>query len=146
MILKKVFTVCLFVLMFATASAQTHKFISSGFTVKERNSRGQWGLWSDFQKSSVVISLDTDKDRIIIYSQELQHYKIVSYHEKVENESDLVYGFSCTDDNGVPFVISIITRKTQGNRKQMYINHKNVIVAYNISNYDEKKAAGKERK
>ncbi len=146
MILKKVFTICLFVLMFSTASAQTHKFISSGFTVKERNSRGQWGPWSEFQKSDVVISLDTEKDRIIIYSQELQHFKIVSYHEKTENESDIIYGFSCTDDNGVPFVISIITRKTQGNRRQMYINHKNVIVAYNISTYDEKKGARKERK
>lgn len=140
------FALCVLFLLFGTASAQTHKFISSGFTVKERNSRGQWGMWSDFEKANVVIALDTEKDRIIIYSQELQHFKIVSYHEKIENSQDLIYGFSCTDDNGVPFVISIITRKNQGNRKQMYINHKNVIVAYNISNYDDKKAARKERK
>ena len=55
-----------------------------------------------------------------------------------ENENDLVYPFTCRDDDGVPFTLSIITRKNQNNRKQLYINHKDFIVVYNIVNYMEK--------
>jgi hypothetical protein len=58
--------------------------------------------------------------------------------EKEENDTDLIYPFTCKDDDGVPFTLSIITRKSQNNRKQLYLNHKNFIVVYNIVNYSEK--------
>ena len=73
-----------------------------------------------------------------MYSQEIQFYEILSYQEKEENESDLVYGFNCKDIDNEEFVISIITRKSQNGRKQLYINQKNVIIVYNIVNILEK--------
>lgn len=116
------------------ASAQVYKFQSIGFSVLEKNEKGKWGKWSDLQKSSMVITLDTNKNRIIVYSQEIQLYKILSYGEKEENDTDIIYPFECTDNDGQPFVISIITRKNQENRKQLYINQKDVILVYNIVN------------
>src|SRR5690606_4163887 len=107
-----------------------------GFAVMSKNERGKWGDWSDFQKSSMVITLDTNKDRIVVYSQEIQLYRIVSYEPEEENENDLIYPFVCQDDDGQRFNISIITRKNQGNRKQMYINQGDFIIAYNIENYE----------
>lgn len=103
-----------------------------------KDEKGEWGKWSDLQDTSIIISLDTTKNRFIIYSQEIQLYDILSYEEKEENDSDLIYPFSCKDDDGVPFTLSIITRKNQNNRKQLYINHKNFIIVYNIVNYAEK--------
>jgi hypothetical protein len=120
------------------ASAQVYRFKTTGFSVLEKNEKGKWGNWSDLQKTEMIITLDTNKNRIIVYSQEIQLYKIITYQPEQENENDLIYSFECSNEEGMPFTISIITRKQQGNRKQMYINQKDVILMYNIENYKDK--------
>ena len=120
------------------ANSQTYKFMTTGFSVLERNPKGDWDKWSDLEKVSLLITLDTDKNRIVVYSREIQVYEIVEYIEKKENENEEIYTFNCSDLDGRPFTISIITRKNQDNRKQLYINEKNVILVYNIINYVDK--------
>lgn len=117
------------------ASAQVYKFQATGFSVLEKTPRGTWGKWSELQPTSLIISLDTNKNRIVVYSQEVQVYNIEKYGEKEETDNDLIYPFICSDPDGMPFTISIITRKNQGGRKQMYINQKDVVVVYNIVNH-----------
>lgn len=114
---------------------QVYKFQTTGFSVLEKNEKGNWGKWSDLQEASIIITLDTTKNRIVIYSQEIQLYEIMNYEKVQENENDEIYTFQCRNDDGEPFVISIIKRKNQENRKQLYINQKNVIVVYNIKNF-----------
>jgi hypothetical protein len=114
---------------------QVYKFQTTGFSVLEKNEKGNWGKWSDLQDALIVITLDTTKNRIIVYSQEIQLYEIMNYEKVQENENDEIYTFQCRNDDGEPFVISIIKRKNQENRKQLYINQKNVIVVYNIKNF-----------
>lgn len=120
------------------SQAQTYKFMTTGFSVMEKGGDGNWGKWSELQPASIVVTLDTNKNRFVIYSQEIQVYQIVSYEDAEENENDLIYTFSCSDENGMPFTISIITRKKQDNRKQLYITQKDVILVYNIVNHVEK--------
>lgn len=132
------FSLIFLIMTITEVNGQTYKFLSTGFSVMERNEKGDWGKWSDLQETSLIISLDTTKNRFVIYSQEIQVYDIVNYEEKQDNEDDLIYPFSCSDNDGVPFTLSIITRKKQNNRKQLYINHKNFVVVYNIVNYSEK--------
>ena len=43
---------------------------------------------------------------------------------------------TCKDNDGVECNLSIITRKKQGNRKQLYINYGDQIIVYNIFNID----------
>ena len=136
--LKHVYGFCLIAFMGFQCDAQTYKFLTTGFSVMEKTEKGEWGKWSDLKDTSIIITLDTNKNRIIVYSQELQLYDIVSYENEQESDTDIVYTFNCTDNDGVPFSISIITRKNQGNRKQLYINQKDFIVVYNIVNYIEK--------
>jgi hypothetical protein len=121
-----------------TSYSQTYKFMTTGFSVLEKNKKGNWGKWSDIEKAALMVTLDTNKNRIVVYSQEIQLYNIISYTEKEENDKDLIYSFTCEDTDKLPFTISIITRKNQNNRKQLYINQKNVIVVYNIENYIDK--------
>ena len=136
--LKYLYSFCFIAFIALQSPAQTYKFLTTGFSVMEKNANGEWGKWSDLKDTSIVITLDTTKNRIIVYSQEIQLYDIVNYEEKEENDTDLIYPFACKDDDGLPFTISIITRKKQDNRKQLYINQKNFIVVYNIVNYPEK--------
>ena len=114
------------------ADAQAYKFQTTGFMVMEKNEQGKWGKWSKLEKAELIVTLDTQKNRIIVYSQEIQLYKILKYREKEENDSDIVNAFDCQDTDGELFTISIITRKKQNNRKQLYINQKNVVIVYNI--------------
>lgn len=118
--------------------AQVYKFLTTGFSVMERNNKGDWSQWSDLKEASIVITLDTNKNRIVVYSQEIQLYNIIKYQPEEENDTDIINSFSCSDDDGHPFTISIITRKNQGNRKQLYINQKDFIVVYNIVNHVDK--------
>ncbi len=136
--LKYGFIAALFFLASMQVQSQTYKFLSTGFSVMEKDEKGEWGKWSDMKDTSLIISLDTTKNRFVIYSQEIQLYDILSYEDKEENATDLIYPFTCKDDDGVPFTLSIITRKNQNNRKQLYINHQKFIVVYNIVNYPEK--------
>jgi hypothetical protein len=120
-----------------TSFSQVYKFQTTGYSVMEKNDKGIWGKWSDLQKVDLVVKLDTEKNRIIVYSQEIQLYDILSYEPKEESESDLIYPFTCKDIDGEKFTISIITRRDQGNRKQLYINQKDIIIVYNIMNFPE---------
>jgi len=143
MIKFKVFAGLFFLICgMSQSNAQTYKFLTTGFSVLEKDEKGNWGNWSDLQDASLVVTLDTKKDRIIVYSQEIQLYKIVEYQAEQETEEDRTYPFTCASEDGEPVMISIITRKKQNNRKQLYIAHKNVILVYNIITYIEKNDKG----
>ena len=49
--------------------SQTYKFEATGFSVMEKDTKGAWGSWSELQPVNIVITLDTDKNRIIVYSK-----------------------------------------------------------------------------
>ena len=113
---------------------QVYQFSTSGFSVLEKNEKGKWGNWSDLELSKMMVSLDTNKNRIVIYSQIIQLFEIIEYVPVTENETDIVYSFTCKDNDGVDCTLSLIVRKKQDNRKQLYINYGNQIIVYNIFN------------
>lgn len=132
----KFFIALLFLLMILnSAYSQTYKFKTSGFSVLEKTQRGSWGKWSDLQLVNILVSLDTDKNRIAVYSEAIQLFEIVDYIPLEENETDSTYSFTCKNNNGEDCTLSIITRKKQENRKQLYINYDDRIIVYNISNF-----------
>jgi hypothetical protein len=112
--------------------AQVYKFKTSGFSVLEKTEKGKWGNWSDLELVNMLVSLDTNKSRIVVYSQIIQLFEIMEYQDREENETDIVYSFTCKDNDGLDCTLSIITRKQQDNRKQLYINYEDRIIVYNI--------------
>ncbi|KRD09874.1 hypothetical protein ASE21_09095 [Flavobacterium sp. Root901] len=112
--------------------SQSYHFKTSGFSVLEKNERGKWGEWSSLDLVNLSVVLDTDKHRIVVYSQEIQLFSILDYIEREENDTDIVYSFMCKDNDGRECKLSIITRKKQDNRKQLYINYDDHIIVYNI--------------
>jgi hypothetical protein len=131
----KLFIILLFLgLGLQQSYSQNYKFKTSGFSVLEKNEKGKWGKWSDLGLVNILVSLDTNKDRIVIYSQAIQLFEIIEYQPTEENDTDIVYSFTCKDNNGEDCTLSIITRKKQDNRKQLYVNYENRIIVYNIFN------------
>lgn len=133
--MKKLLLITAFLLLSSASQAQVYKFITSSFSVSERTGNKTWSKWSKPQDAEIVVSVDPKKNRIIIYSQEIQLYQIMNYQPTVENENSITNGFVCADEDGQRFTISIITRKDQGNRKQLYLNQKDVMIVYNMRNY-----------
>lgn len=114
--------------------SQSYRFKTSGFSVLEKNDKGKWGEWSKLDLVNLSVILDTEKHRIVVYSQEIQLFNIIEYMDREENDTDIVYSFICKDNNGIDCKISIITRKKQDYRKQLYINYDEHIIVYNIFN------------
>ncbi|MFA9190054.1 hypothetical protein AAGV28_01620 [Flavobacterium sp. FZUC8N2.13] len=112
--------------------SQSYKFRTSGVSVLEKNDKGKWGKWSDLKLANLAVTLDTDKNRIVVYSQNIQLYEILSYQPESDSETDLVYSFICKDIDGLDCTVSIITRKKQENRKQLYITYSDHVIVYNI--------------
>jgi len=134
----KIIIVLVFLMMGLHQSySQTYKFKTSGFSVMEKDGKGKWGKWSDLDLVNILVKLDTDKSRIIVNSEIMQLFEIIEYQPLEENETDSVYTFTCKDNYGDDCTLSIITRKNQDNRKQLYINYDNRIIVYNISNFKE---------
>ena len=117
---------------FQQARSQSYHFKTSGFSVLQKNERGKWGEWSNLDLVNLSVVLDTNKHRIVVYSQEIQLYNILDYIEREENDTDIVYSFMCKDNDGKECKLSIITRKKQDFRKQLYINYDDHIIVYNI--------------
>ncbi|PAM95437.1 hypothetical protein B4N84_09190 [Flavobacterium sp. IR1] len=131
--LLRIYIVLFFLgLGFQQAYSQSYRFKASGFSVLEKKQRGNWGDWSNLALVDLSVVLDTDKHRIVVYSQEIQLYNILEYIEREENETDIVYSFLCKDNSGNDCKLSIITRKNQDHRKQLYINFDNQIIVYNM--------------
>lgn len=132
---KQTYGILLFLILGLHSSySQSYKFRTSGFSVLEKNEKGKWDKWSDLNLVNMLVTLDTDKSRIIVYSQIIQLFEIIEYQPIEENDTDIVYSFACKDNDGFGCTVSIITRKKQGNRKQLYINYDNRIIVYNIFN------------
>lgn len=135
MIKTKIYIVLLFLMMGLQHSfGQNYKFKTSGFSVLEKTEKGKWGKWSDLDLVNILVTLDTDKNRIIVYSQIIQLFEIIDYQPIEENDTDIVYSFTCKNNEGLDCTVSIITRKKQDNRKQLYINYDDRIIVYNIFN------------
>lgn len=130
------FTILLTFLAFSfhQSYSQSYNFSTSSLSVLEKDQKGKWGKWSDLELTNILVKLDTNKSRIIVYSEVIQVFEIVDYIPVEENETDRIYSFTCKDNNGEDCTISIITRKKQDNRKQLYINYGNSIILYNIFN------------
>ena len=133
--IKLILILVFFALGVKQSHGQTYKFKTSGLSVMQKDQKGNWGKWSDLNLVNILVKLDTDKSRIVVYSEIIQLFEIIDYIPLEENETDSIYSFTCKDQNGVDCTLSIITRKKQENRKQLYINYKDRIILYNIFNY-----------
>jgi hypothetical protein len=116
--------------------SQTYRFKTSGFSVLTKTQKGDWGKWTDLKLANMLVKLDTDKSRIVVYSEVIQLFEIIVYNPMEESDTDRVYTFTCKDNNGEDCTLSIVTRKKQDNRKQLYINYDDRIIVYNIFNIE----------
>jgi hypothetical protein len=96
----KLFVVLLFLTFgMQQTYSQTYKFKTWALVFWKKN-KGKWGKWSDLNLVNILVTLDTNKSRFVIYSQVIQLFEIIEYIPTQENDTDIVYSFTCKDNNG----------------------------------------------
>ena len=125
--------ILLFVLASASAFAQQFKFKTTSLTVLERGGKyNEWGKWSSPQETQLFVTLDFDKSRIIVYSREIQHYKIIESLPKEVTEVDEINSFLCKNQFGEQAKLSFIVRKNEKNKTQLYLYFTDIVFCYDI--------------
>ncbi|ESU22702.1 hypothetical protein FEDK69T_19620 [Flavobacterium enshiense DK69] len=114
-----------------SASAQTYRFETSGVSMSVKNSKGKWSEYSDFKEAKIVVTLDTNKDRIVVYSEVVQLYTILGYDDPKTNEEGSVDTFQCVNVDGEKCVLVIRTIKGS-DVKQLYIYEDSRVLIYNM--------------
>ncbi|MDR6843657.1 hypothetical protein [Flavobacterium granuli] len=112
--------------------SQNYKFKTTGLSVSVKEGNGKFSNWSELKPVSIIVNLDTNKNRIVIYSEVIQLFEIIEFLPAEESSNDLVYPFVCKDNSGEDCTLSFITRKNQDNRKQLYVKYEDRVLAYNI--------------
>jgi len=133
-------------LSLSVAQAQQYRFKTTGFMVSEKTKFGEWSVWSKFQKSEMVVVLDADKDRIVVYSEVLQLFNIIKYYDQKETKEGNVVSFLCIDNSGIECDVSIFTRKDKNNLKQLYVYYDDRVVVYNMNLMSDKPKDSKKKK
>jgi len=113
------------------ASAQTYRFETSDVSMSIKNAKGKWSPYSDLKEAKIVVTLDTNKDRIVVYSEVIQLYTILSYDDKKTSEEGSVDTFQCVNGDGEKCVVAIRSLKGS-NVKQLYIYEDSRVLVYNM--------------
>ncbi|MCG2612502.1 hypothetical protein LZZ90_13385 [Flavobacterium sp. SM15] len=113
------------------ASAQAYRFETTGVSMSIKNAKGKWSPYSDFKDVKIVITLDTNKDRIVVYSEVIQLYTILAYEGEDEAKNDGIDTFQCVNNDGEKCVVTIRSDKASG-AKQLYIKEDSRVLVYNM--------------
>jgi hypothetical protein len=130
----KIFKYLLFVFFCTTFTtvAQQFRFKTTTLSVLEKDNKGDWGKWSKPEVTELYVTLDYNKNKIVIYSREIQHYNIVEYLEKEVTKTDEINSYLCKNQLGTAVKISFFTRVDLGNKPQLYVYFKDFIFCYDI--------------
>ena len=111
--------------------AQTHKYQTYCFAYMTKSDYGVWSDWSEWEGSNMLVVINLDKDRITIYSNEIQEYDIYEY-ERDDNDR---YGgesvsFKCVDDHGLRCGVRL--RSQVDGKLQLYVDYNDIRWVYGI--------------
>ncbi|WP_130733632.1 hypothetical protein [Flavobacterium sp. J27] len=130
----KFFKIIAFITLFSLSYSfgQQFNFQTTSLSVLQKDKKGNWGKWSTPEKVKVIVKLDYDKNKIIIYSNVIQYYSVVEYLQKEITKVDEINSYLCKNIDGYPFKISFIVRKDLKNKTQLYVYGEDYIFCYDI--------------
>lgn len=122
--MKKLVTLFLLILIPVIGVCETIHYQSSEFAFKIAD-----GYWSNWEKTIVFISIDTDRDLIIIHTNQPQRYKIIEYMGEYEdNKGGYQIKFKVIDQDGDIGIVRI--RRQNNGVAQLYIEYSDIMWVY----------------
>ncbi|WP_310556136.1 hypothetical protein [Flavobacterium sp.] len=125
-------SVLLFLFSISKIYGQTYNFETTDLSISVKDNTKKWSDFANPKDVKISVVLDTKKDRITIYSEIYQFFKIVNYKEKqIVNNRDIV-SFDCVNQEGTKCLLAIHTINDQKNSNQLYVYFKDIVLIYNM--------------
>lgn len=127
--------ILLLVVMFCVTniiSAEVLKLTAYEFAYKASNDYG-WSDWSEWDDCNILVVIDSDRERITIYSNSTQEFDIIEAEDSyVDSDGDEVLKFTCIDAEGLRCGIRFILK--QSGSAQLYCDYNDLMYVYNVRN------------
>lgn len=136
----KVFFSIFFFLFFGFLSkifAQNYSFETTDLTMSVRED-GRWSKFADPKEAKLMVRFDPTKDRITVFSEIAQFFKIVNYLKKQTLKDRDVVAFDCINQEGTKCQLAIHTIKKEKGANQLYIYYKDIVLIYNMKLQEDK--------
>ena len=88
-------------------------------------------------ETQLFVSLDFDKNKLVVYSREIQHYRILEALPKQTTETDEINSYICKNQFGEAAKASFIVRKDENFKTQLYLYFTDVVFCYDIEEVTE---------
>ena len=129
--MKKALLTLLMLFVSLGATAEVYKFQTTEFAFRTVDKRGNMGNWSDWEKCSLLIVINTNTDKVDIYSQTPQQYDIIDIGKPIsDGQGGETFTISCVDEEGIRCGIRVRTQKD--GELQMYVDYADACWVYNI--------------
>jgi len=117
---------------------QLTKFKSTSYATKFKNEyTGNWGKWSAFEETEVLITIDVTNDRIKIFSKKEQVYDIIKYYDlETDSDGDETLQFHCVNEDGLKCFVRFVVLNSRNGRRQLYVDFADMMWVYNIYKLD----------
>ena len=129
--MKRLFLGILMLLFSITSFAQIINFKATSVAIKEIGYQ-----WSDWQRCNILITFNLKTDKVVIYSNSIQVYKVLTQGENFIDESggeQVKYRVIDQDDD----LGSMRLRIERNGNSQIYIDFADVSWVYNVVRIDE---------
>ena len=127
--MKKLFFALLACLCFGIAEAEPLFYRASAFAYKCLDENDHWEEWSEWEPSKIVVSFDTDKETITIYSEQEQRYIILGRDDDEKDQADgEQIELWVVDQDGDTGLIRV--RAQKNSVLQLYVEFDNIMWVY----------------
>lgn len=129
----KKYLILLLLSLFAYASfADTYKYRATNYAYKYKKDNGYWTNWSEWERSSLLIVISSDNDKIDIYSEKPQEYDIYDYGEgwKSDGQGGQTLTMKCVNDDGLRCEVRL--RQQSDGQWQLYVDFNDMMWVYSI--------------
>lgn len=127
--MKRIVLLILFCISIISVQASSW-YTATHYTSRTLNSYGNWTSWSkwEYQNPNINIFVDTDNDRITIYSRKTQVYQVVSDgHKYYDNQNHLTIKWTVIDQDLDRGSVRVVNNDGE---LQMYVDFANIQWGY----------------
>lgn len=128
--MKRLLLAMLLCIISITSFAQVINFETTSYTYKTYNGYS-WSKWAPYEHSSMLLTMDMDRDLVTIYSPRTQIYKIIDYvGVYTDNDGDAVMEFKFIDQDNDRGTLRLMQRRS--GKSEVYIQFANVVWVYSV--------------
>lgn len=130
--MKRIILFCAVFFASVALHAQVYKYNATSLSIKTYNETyDYWSDWSDWEPCKVLVVINTEQDKITIYSDVVQEYDVYDWEDLgTDADNGTSSAFSCVDADGLRCTVRI--REQSDGVLQLYVDYADMMWVYNI--------------